>query len=299
MIILVILFAASVTASTQPLVLISDIDDTLKASDIVGLTNAGLSNAKRMSAALKSSASSRNAFTGLSLLYTAFACGAVENDFRNSCHAYRAHNRGSERMVFYVTGAPNKLAGFSLRFLLNAEFPLGPVLPRESTDVSTREHKVEAITRIIEHLPPSTIILVGDNGEHDVEVFARVRREFADRSGRYLIKSFVHQVASANDPDPDLRGTQIGEDQIAFVTAADLGLHFFTNHWIEASQATEVLRMVESALAGEESRSRVIPAWINCTGFRFPTPENLRGIQPGGIVRTVDSRCRTGQFPGS
>ena len=72
-------------------------------------------------------------------------------------------------MIFYVTGAPNKLSGFSLRFLLNSGFPLGPVLPRESTDVSTLEHKVEAITRIIEHLPPSTIILVGDNGEHDVE----------------------------------------------------------------------------------------------------------------------------------
>ena len=271
----------------------------MKASDIVGLTNTGLSNAKRKSAAFKSSASSRNAFTGLSLLYTEFACGAIDNDFRDSCHAYRAHNRGSRRMIFYVTGAPNKLSGFSLRFLLNSGFPLGPVLPRESTDVSTLEHKVEAITRIIEHLPPSTIILVGDNGEHDVDVFARVRREFADRPGKYLIKSFVHRVTSENDPDPDLRGTPIGEDQIAFVTAADLGLHFFTNHWIDASQATEVMRVVESALAGEESRSRVIPRWVNCHGFRFPTSANLPGIQPGGIARAVDARCQTGQFPDS
>ena len=68
-------------------------------------------------------------------------------------------------MVFYVTGAPNKLVGFSLRFLLNSGFPLGPVLPRETGEISTLEHKVKAITEIIEHLKPSTIILVGDNGE--------------------------------------------------------------------------------------------------------------------------------------
>ena len=268
------------------LVLISDIDDTLKASDIIGLTNTGLSDVRRKSIAIKSAASSRNPFTGLSLLYTAFACTGVEAQAQTGCQRYRAHNRGAGRMVFYVTGAPNKLVGFSMRFLLNSRFPLGPVLPREHSEASTLEHKVTSITEIIEHLPESIVILVGDNGEHDTEVFAEIEKIFQGRESEYQIHSFVHQVASPTDQEEELRGAPIGDDQIGFITAADLAARFLAEGWIDEDAATEVTEVVKSAITDPETRLGVIPGWINCRGFRALAPGMLDAV----IAKIVEAR---------
>ena len=253
----------------------------------------GLKDVKRKSAAVKSSASSRNAFTGLSLLYTAFACGGVEDRSQASCHQYRAHNRGAQRLVFYVTGAPNKLVGFSLRFLLNSGFPLGPVLPKESTEVSTYTHKVDAITSVIEHLPSATVILVGDNGEHDTEVFAQIQKAFSDRRSEYRIHSFVHLVASPGDPDEELRGAPVGAGQMAFVTAADLGVHFLAQGWIGKTASMRVTEEVAGALADRDARFAVIPAWMNCEGF---SPIESPALDTA-LATSVEARCRSGRFP--
>ena len=285
------------TGAFESVVLISDIDDTLKASDIIGLTHAGFSDAKRKSAALKSCANSRNSFTGLSLLYTAFACFGVATQDRASCHQFRAHNRGAERMVFYVTGAPNKLAGFPLRFLLNSRFPVGPVSPRENTDVSTLEHKVAAITKIIEHLPAATIILVGDNGEHDTQVFAQIQSRFAGRSARYKIHAFVHYVASPEDIKESLKGAPIETDQHVFVTAADLAVQFLTAGWINQESADEVVASVAKALSDKDDRLAVIPVWMNCRGFDSSTTDWAGLPEYPEITRSVEDRCRTGSFP--
>jgi len=170
--------------------IISDIDDTVKVTDILGGESAVLSNT----------------------FFNQFKAAPCMADI------YQAF--GNNVGFHYVSGGPWQLYEPLAKFLFNASsaFPEGSFhmknvrtnpfesesyqdiwrLVAEGSKQVTLEQKLAQITTLINHFPERDFILVGDSGERDPEVFHRIRLLFPDRVREIRIRD----VANDQQHDP-------------------------------------------------------------------------------------------------
>ena len=114
----------------------------------------------------------------------------------------------------YVSGGPWQLYQPVASFLSTAGFPAGTYhfnyFPKNFVSAETRallidsicgslgrtyDHKVEQITRLMNSFPGREFILVGDSGELDVEVYRRIKTLFPDRVREIWIRDVVNDEA--------------------------------------------------------------------------------------------------------
>ena len=114
----------------------------------------------------------------------------------------------------YVSGGPWQLYQPVASFLSTAGFPAGTYhfnyFPKNFLSAETRsllidsicgslgrtyDHKVETITRLMNSFPGREFILVGDSGELDVEVYRRIKSLFPDRVREIWIRDVVNDEA--------------------------------------------------------------------------------------------------------
>jgi phosphatidate phosphatase APP1 len=137
--------------------LVSDIDDTIKDSNVLVRRELLLNTFVRPFVAVN----------GMAARYRQFA---------------QAH---PDLRVHYVSGSPHQLYPALADFLDNAQFPAGSLhlrdvrLRQELTggSGSTKAHKIETIRRLIADFPLRRFVLIGDSGEHDPEIYAAIARE--------------------------------------------------------------------------------------------------------------------------
>jgi len=164
--------ADGATATAQVLVvdpradvgLVSDVDDTILET---GLTR-GL---EFLRATLLTETADRAPLPGAAALYRALVSSP------EVC-----------RPVFYVSTSPWNLHGTLLEFIGLRAFPLGPLLltdwgPGRGTlfRIGAREHKTSLITRILDEHPALALVLVGDTGQLDPEIYADLAQAHPDR----------------------------------------------------------------------------------------------------------------------
>lgn len=116
--------------------------------------------------------------------------------------------------IHYVSGGPWQLYEPVASFLSTAGFPPGTYhfnyFPKNFLSADTRsllidsicgslgrtyDHKVETITRLMNSFPEREFILVGDSGELDVEVYRRIKNLFPDRVREVWIRDVVNDEA--------------------------------------------------------------------------------------------------------
>jgi phosphatidate phosphatase APP1 len=146
---------------------ISDIDDTVIMS---GVTR----KASMLLRLALSSARSRKPFKGVAAFYRALHAGA--NPF------------------FYVSKSPWNLYEPLMEFFERQRLPMGPLLLRDyGRQMIFRRggtsHKTVEIERILATYPQLTVILIGDSGEHDPEIYSEVVRMHPDRVRAIYIRS--------------------------------------------------------------------------------------------------------------
>lgn len=114
----------------------------------------------------------------------------------------------------YVSGGPWQLYDPLSEFIASAGFPRGTFhlnyFPKNFLAEDTRsvlidsicgslsrtyDHKVEQITRLLERFPEREFILVGDSGELDVEVYRRMRELFGSRVREIWIRDVINDKA--------------------------------------------------------------------------------------------------------
>lgn len=114
----------------------------------------------------------------------------------------------------YVSGGPWQLYEPLSEFVARAGFPLGTFhlnyFPKNFLSMDTRsllidsicgslsrtyDHKVEQITRMMERFPEREFILVGDSGELDIEVYRRIRELFGTRVREIWIRDVINDKA--------------------------------------------------------------------------------------------------------
>ena len=156
------------------LALVSDIDDTVVDS---GVAHGPVAVVQTV---LLSDATARVPLPGADELYRALA---------------RSPGGGAPRPVFYVSTSPWNLAELLEDFLHRHDFPLGPLFltdwgPGRSglLRIGASAHKLAALRRIAADLPRPGLVLLGDSGQADAEIYAAFAGEHPERVAAVYIR---------------------------------------------------------------------------------------------------------------
>jgi phosphatidate phosphatase APP1 len=112
--------------------------------------------------------------------------------------------------VVYLSTGPWNVAPALEQFLARHGYPPGPLLLTDWGPTTSgwfrsgREHKLTQLRRLLDELPAVSWILVGDDGQHDPEIYTRVGEEFPGRVRGVLIRqlSAIEQVLTHGSPEP-------------------------------------------------------------------------------------------------
>jgi phosphatidate phosphatase APP1 len=151
-----------VVAPGRRLGVVSDIDDTVMVTSVPRVFLAAWNTFVRHT-------STRVAVPGMAELYRALAEGSPGTPF-----------------IYLSTGAWNTAATLR-RFLHRHGFPPGPLLLTDWGPTQTGwfrsgpEHKHTALDRLIAEFPDIHWLLIGDDGQHDPDIYARTARRHPDQ----------------------------------------------------------------------------------------------------------------------
>jgi phosphatidate phosphatase APP1 len=152
--------------------LVSDVDDTILDT---GLTR-GL---EFLRATLLTDVSERTPLPGAAALYRALVDPST----------------GPRRPVFYVSTSPWNLHEMLLQFVSMRGFPLGPLLLTDWGPshaglfrIGAQAHKVGLVRRLLDEHPKLKLVLIGDSGQEDPEIYATIARERPDRVAAIYIR---------------------------------------------------------------------------------------------------------------
>jgi phosphatidate phosphatase APP1 len=108
---------------------------------------------------------------------------------------------GPQRPVFYVSTSPWNLHEMLLEFIALRRFPLGPLLltdwgPSRSGifRIGAQEHKTGLVERTLAEHPNLGLVLVGDSGQLDPEIYAGLARRHPDRILAVYIRRTRHAL---------------------------------------------------------------------------------------------------------
>jgi phosphatidate phosphatase APP1 len=162
---------------------ISDIDDTVLQSRVTNFLRAAQTLAF-------GNARTRLPFPGVARFYQALRRG------RGS------HGRNP---VFYVSSSPWNLYDVIAQFLELQEIPLGPVMLRD-LDIAIsvlshkrhHDHKGQHIRQMLETFPRLPVVLIGDSGQQDPEIYSAIVSEFKGRVLAVYIRNVTMNAERAD-----------------------------------------------------------------------------------------------------
>lgn len=120
-----------------------------------------------------------------------------------------AHDHAAPtRPFFYVSSSPWNLYGFLAQFMDLNRMPHGPMFLKDLgidaskfIDGGHRSHKLEAIRTILRFYPEHRFLLMGDNGQQDVEIYAEVVSDDPQRIGAVFIRDVTGECATGGKAD--------------------------------------------------------------------------------------------------
>lgn len=196
---------------------ISDVDDTIIQTGITNkLTSARLT--------FLHNAYTRRPLPGVSMLYRAF----------NSSSASDAVNP-----IFYVSNSGWNMHDLLSDFIDFKQLPPGPLLLRDLSfrGVVRREfsdHKITTLMALMERFPTTPVVLIGDSGQHDAELYEHVALAYPSRVKAIYIRDVDPGVDSAYDRQVDKIAKSVRGHNVPFklvsssweiaVHAAEIGI---------------------------------------------------------------------------
>jgi phosphatidate phosphatase APP1 len=159
---------------------ISDVDDTVLHTDATNLV-------RMARTVFLGNARTRLPFKGVAAFYRALLKGKKENEINP---------------LFYVSSSPWNLYDLLSDFFQLQDIPLGPMLflrdwgisEEEVIPIRHREHKLAAIRQIMDLLPDLPIILIGDSGQEDPEIYHDVVQEYPNRIRAIYIRNVSREL---------------------------------------------------------------------------------------------------------
>ena len=165
-----LLLLASTPLYSKTLI-VSDVDDTVKMTDVLN----------KKTEIVRNALFSKKAFSGMSALYR-----ELDN---------------KETIIHYVSGSPKIIKSLICNFMDHNEFPQGKNLTLKTKNIETYEYKVEAIKELIEHTKPDEIILIGDDTEKDPEVYDTISKLYPRKVSGIYIRAIQNRALPSNGLD--------------------------------------------------------------------------------------------------
>lgn len=249
-------------------ILVSDLDDTIKVSHVLDVDSV-LANTVQVN----------NSFLGMAELY----------------HSLVQEKKADK--IVYLSSAPNLLMKqLHKKFVARSGFPSGTLLL--SLNISNRNHKITALRKIIAEDKPRELILVGDNGERDVEIYHQLKTE----NPELKITTYIHQAYSQIGYERNF-GKLLEKDQIGWATSIDLAAQFVATGQLSLeSYETLVEKIVPRALVENDyikrGESMMFPAWFDCRDYvttSLPTTPKIQSLVVSFEKRLSD-RCTREPF---
>jgi phosphatidate phosphatase APP1 len=112
--------------------------------------------------------------------------------------------------VVYLSTGPWNVAPALEQFLARHGYPPGPLLLTDWGPTTSgwfrsgREHKQTQLSRLLTELPGLTWLLVGDDGQHDPDIYARTAQDFPGRVRAVVLRQLtaIEQVLTHGTPVP-------------------------------------------------------------------------------------------------
>jgi phosphatidate phosphatase APP1 len=165
----------SIVAHEAPFFVISDFDDTIAVSNVINLKKVAKS-------ALLQDGRTQPVVPGMAPFYR---CLLSDKPTRPG--------------LAVVTGSPWQYGLRMAEFLARNDFPFAGLYPRQLGPKTLSNYKQPVIRELLRQLP-NPVILVGDSGEKDPEVYAEIRKEFPDRIARIYIRKVRDTEPSSRFP---------------------------------------------------------------------------------------------------
>jgi Uncharacterized conserved protein (DUF2183) len=259
--------------STRKVLLVSDIDDTIKVSHV-------LSTAGKVSRA----ADITTPFTGMAQLYQ-----------------WIKNMNPTTTQIVYLSNAPEKIAGIPAlkisheTFLRYNDFPEGDVTLRE--DILNPNHKLTTIRTLIDETMPELVIMVGDNGERDNEVYHQIFEEYKNTGIKMV--SFIHQLYATKTPfyKPDFLaevGKPIFSEQIGFVTPVEVALELKDQEILNEEALTWMIQRVAPYIVNETTfkwdglKPITFPFFSSCTDFKWRWTQT---VELAPLIKKLRYQC--------
>lgn len=248
-----------VQAQAKTLV-ISDIDDTLKQSHVLNNRDMIL-NARRTD----------NPFLGMGGAMVALQ--QEHPDFK---------------FIYLSNAIDSIMRPFHSRFLTWNGFPQGALYLRRS--VFDKSYKLTSLRQIFALEKPDAVILLGDNGERDAEIYEQVRNEYP----AIAFQTFIHLVYSSSNPHET--GVRVRPEQQGYATAFDLMMSLSRRGVVSLETTTRFFAdYAPKFLMEDPLQSAVpvaIPLWMDCGDFKDEVVvDPLKEAFYTLVQEKIDKRC--------
>lgn len=196
-----------VPPATARFAVISDIDDTV-------LQSYATDTLKLLRLTFLRNARTRLPFQGVAALYRALAAGPGGNE---------------QNPIFYVSSSPWNLYDFLVEFMAVHNLPPGPLrltdygLDREKLlKQSHAEHKLAEIGAIAAAYPQLPLVLIGDSGQHDPEIYLATARALPGRVAAIYIRHVSDQRRAGEVAALAAEAAALGAPMLLAAESADL-----------------------------------------------------------------------------
>lgn len=185
---LAVLMATSLQTLSAKTLIVSDIDDTVKMTDVLGSKKTIVFNGLFR----------EKAFAGMSELYNQMVKG--------------------DTSIYYVSGSPKIIRTRVDEFLEENNFPQQENLVlKDSIGEDTYEYKTSTIKKLIKELNPDKVILIGDDTEYDPQVYAHIKEEYPELTAAIYIRAVTNRegVETLFFSPMEIAGHELLEGRIA------------------------------------------------------------------------------------
>ena len=159
--------SVDILPASAPFFVISDLDDTLSVTNV-------LKTSALLRSAFWQDGDTQPAVKGMPELYQCLKAG------------------GAPRPAFMlVSGSPIQYLDRVRVFLVRNGYPVFGIALRDIGPKTLSNYKQPVIRRLLKAIP-NQVVLVGDSGEHDPEVYAQMREEFPGRVAAVYIRNAGH-----------------------------------------------------------------------------------------------------------
>jgi phosphatidate phosphatase APP1 len=166
---------------------------------------------------------------------------------------YQALARGSQpeavNPIVYVSNSAWNMYDLLRDFLDLNDLPMGPLMLRDlglGTDSS--DHKIDTIRQLLERFASLPVVLVGDSGQHDAEIYATLAEEYPGRVRAIYIRDVDPDEDSEYDTKVDdliARAERAGVDFLRVQDSRQVAVHAAQIGLLPAIELEEISEDVE------------------------------------------------------